>query len=223
MALVPGEQAPRLRQRAEMLRVELAGDGERCGDRRGRSRLRRAGRSRGAPRQAAGGGRSSRAGRPRRTGAERLGLGGGEQGIAAAEKRLVGAEEIEAGLGVGERHRHRVGRAVLAPPVDAVAGEAEERGLGFRPAGRRRNAAWTPGKRSSRGWGGRSGSSPTSLSLALRLVCNRLAVPQTGPGHAASPSKRATTWTCSWRTMLPSAATFSLSQPVTVAAPPRPR
>ena len=51
-----------------------------------------------------------------------------------------------------------------------------------------------------------------------RVVADRRPLPQTGPGQAASPSTRATTCTCSCRTMLPERADVEL---VAAAAQPR--
>ena len=50
-------------------------------------------------------------------------------------------------------------------------------------------------------------------SISGSAIANGL--PHPGRGHAGSVAKRAITWTWSWRTWLPSAATLSLSQAVT--------
>ena len=60
-------------------------------------------------------------------GAERLGLGQREQwrpGIAGAKNRLVAGEHVEPRRRVGEGGRDRVVVALLASPLDAIAGKA---------------------------------------------------------------------------------------------------
>ncbi len=124
MARMPIGEAPRLREGAEMLRRNHAGDCDRAkiGQRNvglvdggGLRHHRRKPRSRHGPAE-------EHCIVPFR--AERARLGSGEERIVGTEQHLVGPEEIEPRRRVAERGAHRLGGPVFAPPLDPVAGKA---------------------------------------------------------------------------------------------------
>ena len=123
--------------------------------------------------------------------------------------RTRGPASARASVAVAAQH------AIAGGSVDALAEAQQQRILGDRL----RNWIGVASHLSVPVRPSCSCSASTRVGQRGGAVGRAAPLPQTGPGQASSPVTRATTCTCNWRTILPSAPRLSLSQGARRAAP----